>query len=283
MAMRLRLARGDITRWSADAIATSANAGLCGNRTPNFWRFKRFPNNTDAAVHAAAGPELAAALASHTTQKGLRIDRRVGHVSWRGALLPSATDDVMRCPTATAVVTPSFGLPMARYVVHAVAPDGLFRSGDVGDAEMLLRQTYTAAISAARAAGASSLALPAIGCGVHCWPPARAAHEAITAAVGWMGTESDSTLRRVDFVLRCDATLAAWRRACEERLLAVDDSDDGTHGYRLRPSSTDSEQRGEARLPASDYPDFAASQDGRSRNARRRDARRALDEILARA
>ena len=72
----LRIARGDITRWpSVDAIVTSANAGLVGNKTPSYWRF-RVPGarsghtrsdvgfeglggvafeNCDASVHAASG------------------------------------------------------------------------------------------------------------------------------------------------------------------------------------------------------------------------------------
>ena len=54
----LRLLRGDLTKHRASAIATSANAGLCGNRSPDYWRFQRFPNNLDGMIHSAAGPEL---------------------------------------------------------------------------------------------------------------------------------------------------------------------------------------------------------------------------------
>ena len=66
----LRIGRGDITRWAADAIATSANAGLCGNRAPSYWRFQRRPYNIDGAVHAAAGPALATALSELADARG---------------------------------------------------------------------------------------------------------------------------------------------------------------------------------------------------------------------
>ena len=81
-AMLLRIARGDITRWRAGAIATSANASLCGNSSPTYWRFlasddggagndntaelrrRTVPySNVDGAVHAAAGSQNEGGLA----------------------------------------------------------------------------------------------------------------------------------------------------------------------------------------------------------------------------
>ena len=47
-ARALRIVRnGDLTAWRADAIVTSANAGLCGNKTPGYWRF-RVPSGAEA-------------------------------------------------------------------------------------------------------------------------------------------------------------------------------------------------------------------------------------------
>ena len=110
VARTLRIARGDICRWAADAITTSANAGLCGNRTPSHWRFERRPDNVDGAVHTAAGPELAQALSQLTEARGFHYSAPHGSaaVSYRGSLLPSATDQAV-CLAGRAVSTPSFG------------------------------------------------------------------------------------------------------------------------------------------------------------------------------
>ena len=153
----LRIGRGDITRWAADAIATSANAGLCGNRAPSYWRFQRRPDNIDGAVHAAAGPALATALSELADARGFPYSSPTSDAaSYRGSLFPSATGGMVACPTGTAVLTRGFGLAHTKLVVHAVCPDGLFRTGPPGAAEALLRATYRSALREAVRAGAES-------------------------------------------------------------------------------------------------------------------------------
>ena len=153
----LRIGRGDITRWAADAIATSANAGLCGNRAPSYWRFQRRPDNIDGAVHAAAGPALATALSELADARGFPYSSPTSDAaSYRGSLFPSATGGMVACPAGTAVLTRSFGLAHTKLVVHAVCPDGLFRTGPPGAAEALLRATYRSALREAVRAGAES-------------------------------------------------------------------------------------------------------------------------------
>jgi|TARA_B110001469_G_C9585235_1_gene290306 O-acetyl-ADP-ribose deacetylase (regulator of RNase III) len=157
MSMRnvLRIGRGDITHWAADAIATSANAGLCGNRTPSYWRFQRRPDNIDGAVHAAAGPALATALSELADARGFPYSSPTSDAaSYRGSLLPAATGGIVACPTGSAVHTDSFGLAHTKLVVHAVCPDGIFRTGPPGAAEALLRATYRSALREAVRAGA---------------------------------------------------------------------------------------------------------------------------------
>ena len=157
----LRIGRGDITHWAADAIATSANAGLCGNRTPSYWRFQRRPDNIDGAVHAAAGPALAAALSELADARGFPYSSPTSDaVSYRGSLLPSATGGIVACPTGCAVHTQSYGLAHTRLVVHAVCPDGIFRTGPPGAAEALLRATYRSALREAGRAGAEPCRYP---------------------------------------------------------------------------------------------------------------------------
>ena len=151
----LRIGRGDITHWAADAIATSANAGLCGNRTPSYWRFQRRRDNIDGAVHMAAGPALAAALCELADARGFPYSSPTSNAaSYRGSLLPSATGGIVACPTGSAVHTHSFGLAHTKVVVHAVCPDGIFRTGPPGAAEALLRATYRSALREAVRAGA---------------------------------------------------------------------------------------------------------------------------------
>lgn len=101
----------------------------------------------DAAVHLAAGPEL------------LRASR---------ALAP--------CPPGSAVVTPAFGLPGARWVVHAVGP--VWEGGGHGEAE-LLAGAYASSLARADEVGASSIAFPAISTGVYGYPRAEAAQVAV--------------------------------------------------------------------------------------------------------
>ncbi len=79
--MKICVVRGDIVREDVEAIVTAANIPLRGG------------GGVDAAVHAAAGPELLLACR---------------------ALAP--------CPAGSAVVTPAFKLAPVQWVIHAVGP-----------------------------------------------------------------------------------------------------------------------------------------------------------------
>ena len=234
--VRLRVAMGDITRWKAEAIATSANAGLIGNSSPSYWRF-RVPtdgpwltvgcvnpetstafNNVDGQVHAAAGPELDQALTE--LAQPLRFKMLGGSGPWRGGVLPSSSDGLVACPAGGAVVTPSFGAlrEYCKWVVHAVAPDGRYVQSKAA-AMPILRDTFVSALSKADEAGATSLAVPSIGCGVHNWSASHAARCAFDALEAWRsggGAVEGGSLERLDVVLREEADWDAWRgRACE--------------------------------------------------------------------
>ncbi len=101
----------------------------------------------DAAVHLAAGPEL-----------------------------PRASRALAPCPPGSAVVTPAFGLPGARWVVHAVGP--VWEGGGHGEAE-LLAGAYASSLARADEVGASNIAFPAISTGVYGYPRAEAAQVAV--------------------------------------------------------------------------------------------------------
>jgi len=133
---------GDITRLRVDAVVNAANrslapgGGVCG------------------AIHAAAGPRLAAACR-----------------------------DQAPCPTGEARLTPGFDLP-TRWVIHAVGP--VWRGGGSGEREALA-SAYRSAFRLAREAGAMSVAFPAISTGIYGYP----LQEATAVAVETVREELD--------------------------------------------------------------------------------------------
>ena len=134
--MRLTVVLGDITEQPVDAVVTAANSSLRGG------------GGVDAAVHAAAGPQL------------VRASR---------ALAP--------CPAGQSVVTPAFDLHPVRWVIHTVGP--IFR-GDGNDAATLA-SAYRSALVRADEVGATSVAFPSISTGVYGYPPEDAAAVSVSA------------------------------------------------------------------------------------------------------
>lgn len=107
----------------------------------------------DGAIHRAAGPEL------------LEACRPLGG-----------------CPTGEVRVTPGFDLP-ARYVFHGVGP--IWQGGHRGEPE-LLAGCYRHALQLAQENQLSSLAFPAISCGVYGYPHAEAVKMALDVVTAWM-------------------------------------------------------------------------------------------------
>ena len=127
---------GDLATARADAIATSAGSDL------------QVGGGVNAAIHAAAGPELA----RHTAELG-------------------------GCAVGEAKTTPA-GRLSARYVIHGVAPrwkDGL--SGET----KLLAALYEAIVREAVRHGCRTLALPSFGTGSFGTPEETAAATACDA------------------------------------------------------------------------------------------------------
>lgn len=108
----------------------------------------------DGAIHEAAGPDLLAACA------------RLGG-----------------CPTGEARITPGFKLK-ARWVIHAVGPR--WSGGDAGEPE-LLRGAYLASLRLAADHACTSVAFPAISCGIYGYPISKAVRIAVEAIRGWSG------------------------------------------------------------------------------------------------
>lgn len=124
----------DITTLTVDAIVNAANEEL----QPG--------GGVSAAIHKAAGPELAEAC------------ERIGY-----------------CPTGEARITSAFCLP-SRFVVHAVGP--VWEGGEAGEAE-LLASAYRNALLLAHMHRSESVALPAISTGIFNYPLQEAANIAV--------------------------------------------------------------------------------------------------------
>jgi O-acetyl-ADP-ribose deacetylase (regulator of RNase III) len=138
--MSIEIVIADITQLSVDAIVNAANPSLLGG------------GGVDSAIHRAAGPELMEACRA----------------------LPQMRLGV-RCPTGEARITPGFRLP-ARYIIHTAGP--VWHGGSHNEAT-LLASCYRQSMALAIAFGVSSIAFPAISCGVYGYPPGLAAPVAL--------------------------------------------------------------------------------------------------------
>lgn len=138
--MSLEVVEDDITTLSVDAIVNAANQSLLGG------------GGVDGAIHRAAGRRLLDACRK----------------------LPEVEPGV-RCPTGEARITPGFDLP-ARHVIHTVGP--VWRDGRHGEPERLAA-CYRNSLQLAAEHGLSSIAFPAISCGVYGYPVERAAQVAV--------------------------------------------------------------------------------------------------------
>ena len=140
----------------------------------------------DGAIHRAGGPTLMAELRERYGREG--------------------------CPTGSAVITGAGDLP-ARWVIHAVGP--VWRGGRAGEAD-LLASAYRTALRLADEAGARSVTLPAISCGVYGYPLGAAARVAIDAVAGHLA-DSAGSVERATFVLFSAESFVAFRGALSAR------------------------------------------------------------------
>lgn len=109
----------------------------------------------DGAIHAAAGPELLQACKS-----------------------------LNGCATGEAKITKAYRLP-ARYIIHTVGP--VWQGGDQGEAQ-LLAHCYQNSLQLAYDYQITSLAYPAISCGVYGYPKQQAARIAVTEISSFMAS-----------------------------------------------------------------------------------------------
>ena len=205
----VRLARGRLANWDAEALAVSAGPYLEGMSRASLWRKGRL--NADD-VHTAGGQSLASAA----TQLSASIGRPLEF--------------------GTAVASDAGCALTARWVVHCVAPDARMAHHEAG---AVLQRTFSAAFATASAIGARSLALPAIGSdGMQGFAPGTSGEAAFCAAAEWLrdgscGTSALSRLRRIDLVVDSDVVWASWHALAEHHLGLPDPGDVSGDGMRL--------------------------------------------------
>ena len=160
--MKLKLLKGDITKLNVDAIVNPANNSLLGGE------------GVDAAIHAAAGPEL------------LEECRQLHG-----------------CRTGEAKITKGYEL-IADYVIHAVGP--IWRGGKVGEKD-LLTSCYHNAMALAKQRRIKSIAFPPISIGAFGYPK----REAITVAIETLMQYEESDIEIFLILYNSDTYMLANR------------------------------------------------------------------------
>ena len=145
---RIEVIQSDITTVDVDAIVNAANETLLGG------------GGVDGAIHRAAGPDLLEACQA----------------------IREVTPGV-RCPTGECRITSGFELP-ARHVIHTVGP--VWRGGRSGE-PALLESCYAGSLELAAAHSITSIAFPAISCGVYGYPVDLAATVAVSTIAANLG------------------------------------------------------------------------------------------------
>ena len=112
-----------------------------------------------------------------------------------------------------------------RYVLHAVSP--IWHDGTRGEPETLAR-LHRNIIASALDLDCYSIALPAVGCGAHRFPPEIAAEAAVRAIEE--GLAADSTLELVRFVF-LSASLRDEYQAVSKRRAMQSEEEPGPYAY----------------------------------------------------
>jgi len=172
---RLFIRLGDITTLEVDAIVNAANSRLAGG------------GGVDGAIHRTAGTDA--------LQKACR----------------AIIADIGLLPPGESVITPGFKLP-AKHIIHTVGP--IWRGG-TRDEPRLLKNAYLNSLKLAHTHNITTIAFPAISCGVYGYPVEDAAHIALTALKE--GLEA-GLVEEAGMILHDDAAYATWTAAAEKVL-----------------------------------------------------------------
>jgi O-acetyl-ADP-ribose deacetylase (regulator of RNase III) len=170
LATYVTIKRGDITKEQVDAIVNAANEQLTVG------------GGVSGAIHRAAGPKY--------TEACLKV--------------PEVRRGV-RCPTGEARIVTGGQLP-APYVINTVGP--VYSS--VPNPAELLESCYRSVLQVANEKGLSSVAFPAISCGIFGYPLREAAQVALVSCQKYHGNVKD-----IRFVLFGSDVFEAWTNCAE--------------------------------------------------------------------
>jgi O-acetyl-ADP-ribose deacetylase len=137
----------------------------------------------DGAIHRAAGPELVAECRM-----------------------------LQGCKTGQAKITKGYHLP-AQHVIHTVGP--VWQGGMAGEPE-LLASCYRESLQLAVANQLSTIAFPAISCGVYGYPVEQAGRVALQTVGAFLQTEESLGIAGVSFVCFTDEAYEAFVEAFGE-------------------------------------------------------------------
>ncbi len=132
----------------------------------------------DGAIHRAAGPKL--------KEAGMKWVKENGPL-----------------PTGEAVITPGFNLK-AKYVIHTVGP--IYRDGRHNEPE-LLKNAYKNSLKLASEHNLTTIAFPAISCGVYGYPKEEAAKISISVLKECL---PKSTIKKCYFYLFSEDMYKLW-------------------------------------------------------------------------
>ncbi|MBR3160467.1 MAG: protein-ADP-ribose hydrolase [Atopobiaceae bacterium] len=155
---RLRLWRGDITTFAADAIVNAANSQMLGCWTPGH-------RCIDNAIHTFAGVQLRIECARIMGEQGYEE------------------------PTGQAKVTGAYNLPSKR-IIHTVGP--IANGRPTVRHRVQLASCYRACLDAAAAEDLSSVAFCCISTGVFGFPQREAAEIAVRTVREWLDEHGSS-------------------------------------------------------------------------------------------
>ena len=172
---RLFIRQGDITTLEVDAIVNAANSRLAGG------------GGVDGAIHRATG----AAKLQEACQKII--------------------SDIGSLPPGEAVITDGFNL-LAKYIIHTVGP--IWHGGTNGELK-LLKNAYLNSLKLARKNNITTIAFPAISCGVYGYPVKEAACIALLALK--KGLEA-GLVEKAGMVLHGETAYKLWAATAEEIL-----------------------------------------------------------------
>lgn len=174
---RLRVWRGDITTFAADAIVNAANAQMLGCWAPLHYCI-------DNAIHTFAGVQLRIECARLMAEQGFGE------------------------PTGSAKITPAYNLP-SKHVIHTVGPIANGQAASEHRAQ--LASCYESCLNLARENALESIAFCCISTGVFGFPQEEAAQIAVNTVRTWLDANPDANVT-VIFNVFDEADEAIYRR-----------------------------------------------------------------------